>query len=83
MVTINPLSPAHCFFCSSSWFLGSICTKFSTADRSSMGHVFPIEKVPLAFSRALCSLTLPVFRTEIMITRPFLFADDEVGGGGD
>ena len=80
---MKPLSPADCFFCSSSWFLGSVWTKFSTADRSSMGHVLPIEKVPLAFSRALCSLTLPVFRTEIMIIRPFLFEADEVGGGGD
>jgi hypothetical protein len=48
-----------------------------------MGHVFPMEKVPLAFSRALCSLTLPVFRTEIMMMRPFLFDETEVGGGGD
>jgi hypothetical protein len=48
-----------------------------------MGHVFPIEKVPLAFSRALCSLTRPVFLTEIMIMRPFLFEADDVGGGGD
>lgn len=48
-----------------------------------MGHVLPIEKVPLAFSRALCSLTLPVLRTEIMMMRPFLFDEDEVGGGGD
>ena len=83
MVTMNPLSPAHCFFCSSSVFLTSICTKFSIADRSSMGQVFPMEKVPLAFSRALCSLTLPVFRTEIMMMRPFLFDEAEVGGGGD
>jgi hypothetical protein len=80
---MNPLSPAHCFFCSSSWVLGSRCTKFSTAETSSIGHVFPIEKVPLAFSLALCSLTLPVFRTEIMIMRPFLLEADEVGGGGD
>jgi hypothetical protein len=42
-----------------------------------------MEKVPLAFSRALCNLTLPVFRTEIMMMRPFLFDDTEVGGGGD
>lgn len=48
-----------------------------------MGHDFPIEKVPLAFSRALCSLTLPVFRTEIMMILAFLFDGAEVGGAGD
>ena len=48
-----------------------------------MGHDLPMEKVPFAFSRALCSLTRPVLRTEIIMTRPFLLEDDEVGGGGD
>lgn len=42
-----------------------------------------MEKVPLAFSRALCNLTLPVLRTEIMIMRAFLFDAGAVGGGGD
>jgi hypothetical protein len=48
-----------------------------------MGQDLPMEKVPLAFSRALCSFTLPVFLTEIMMTRPFLFEAEAVGGGGD
>lgn len=47
-----------------------------------MGHDFPMEKVPLAFSRALWSLTRPVFRTEIMMMRAFLFDAGAVGGGG-
>jgi hypothetical protein len=48
-----------------------------------MGHDLPMEKVPLAFSRALCSLTLPVFLTLIMMMRGFLLAVDAFGGGGD
>jgi hypothetical protein len=48
-----------------------------------MGQDFPMEKVPLAFSLALCSFTLPVFRTEIMTIRAFLLEGAEVGGGGD
>jgi hypothetical protein len=48
-----------------------------------MGHDLPIEKVPFAFSRALCSLTLPVFRTDIIIIRAFLFDVGAVGGAGD
>jgi hypothetical protein len=42
-----------------------------------------MEKVPFAFSRALCNFTLPVFRTDIMIIRAFLFEAGAVGGGGD
>jgi hypothetical protein len=42
-----------------------------------------MEKVPLAFSLALCSLTLPVFRTEIMMILAFLLFGAELGGGGD
>jgi hypothetical protein len=42
-----------------------------------------MEKVPFAFSRALCSLTLPVLRTEIMIMRAFLLDAGAAGGGGD
>jgi hypothetical protein len=42
-----------------------------------------MEKEPFAFSRALCSLTLPVFRTEIMTMRAFLFEAGAVGGAGD
>jgi hypothetical protein len=48
-----------------------------------MGHDLPMEKVPFAFSRALCSLTLPVFRTDIMTMRAFLLDVGAVGGGGD
>ena len=48
-----------------------------------MFHVLPMEKEPLAFSRALCKRTLPVARTEMMITRGFLFAGFALGGGGD
>lgn len=48
-----------------------------------MGHDLPMEKVPFAFSRALCSLTRPVFRTDIMIMRAFLFEGGALGGGGD
>lgn len=42
-----------------------------------------MEKDPLAFSLALCSFTLPVFRTDIMMMRAFLFDGAELGGGGD
>lgn len=42
-----------------------------------------MEKLPLAFSRALWSFTLPVFLTETIITRAFLFDIGEFGGGGD
>jgi hypothetical protein len=42
-----------------------------------------MEKVPLAFSLALCSFTLPVFRTDIMMILAFLFDGAELGGGGD
>jgi hypothetical protein len=48
-----------------------------------MGHDLPIEKVPFAFSLALWSLTLPVFRTDIMTMRAFLFEAGAVGGAGD
>jgi hypothetical protein len=41
-----------------------------------------MEKVPLAFSLALCSLTLPVLRTDIMMILAFLFEGGEFGGGG-
>jgi hypothetical protein len=81
-VTRKPLSPAHSLRCSSSGERGSKWAKLSTAERSSMGQVLPTEKVPFAFSRALCSLTRPVLRTDMIMTRPFLLDDDEVGGGG-
>lgn len=48
-----------------------------------MFHVFPIEKVPFAFSRALWRRTRPVDRTEMMMARAFLFAGFPFGGGGD
>lgn len=48
-----------------------------------MGHDLPMENVPFSFSRALCSLTLPVLRTEIIMMRAFLFDGGAVGGGGD
>lgn len=48
-----------------------------------MGHDLPMENVPFAFSLALCSLTLPVLRTEIIMMRAFLFDGGAVGGGGD
>lgn len=55
----------------------------SMAVKSSIFQVLPIEKVPLAFSRALCILTLPELRTATMMTRGFLFPGFDVGGGGD
>ena len=42
-----------------------------------------MEKVPFAFSLALCSFTRPVFLTEIMTMRFFLLDVAEFGGGGD
>jgi hypothetical protein len=48
-----------------------------------MGHDLPMENDPFAFSRALCSLTRPVLRTEIMTMRAFLFEAGAVGGAGD
>ena len=48
-----------------------------------MGQDLPIEKVPFAFSLALCSFTRPVFLTEIMTMRAFLLEVVEFGGGGD
>jgi hypothetical protein len=56
--------------------------KDCTADRSSSIHVFPIEKVPFAFSLALCILTRPDLRTATIIRRGFLVAGLEAGGGG-
>jgi hypothetical protein len=41
-----------------------------------------MEKEPFAFSRALCSRTLPVARTETMMTRGFLLEGFAEGGGG-
>ena len=50
--------------------------------KSSRFHVFPIEKVPLAFSLALCMRTRPDFRTATIITRGFLFSGGDSRGGG-
>lgn len=82
MVTVKPVSPAHCLYCASSSFFGTRCTQFSTALSSSMFHVLPMENVVFAFSRALCRRTRPVERTETMMARAFLFAGFPFGGGG-
>jgi hypothetical protein len=47
-----------------------------------MFQVLPIENVPFAFSRPLCSRTLPELRTDMMITRTFLLAGLLFGGAG-
>jgi hypothetical protein len=83
MVTLKPVSPAHCLCNASSSLLGTMCTKFSMAVRSYMPHVLPIEKVPFAFSRALCSLTILFLVTDIMMMRGFFFCALALGGGGD
>ena len=50
--------------------------------KSSRTHVLPIEKVPLAFSLALCIRTRPDFRTAIIMTRAFFLSWGESRGGG-
>jgi hypothetical protein len=47
-----------------------------------MFHVLPMEKLPLAFSRALCIITRPVERTAMMIRRGLRFSAGLSGGGG-
>ena len=42
-----------------------------------------MEKVPSLFSLALCTLTLPDFLTEHMMTLGFLFSGGDFGGGGE
>ena len=51
--------------------------------RSSKTQVFPTENVPFVFSRALCNLTRPDFRTATTIILAFLFSGADVGGGGE
>jgi len=53
------------------------------AERWYISHDLPIEKVPFAFSRALCSLTILSLVTEIMMMRAFLLDGFAFGGGGD
>jgi hypothetical protein len=83
MVTTNPTPLAHCFCCSSSLLFGVDPLKDCTADKSSSIHVFPIEKVPLAFSLALCIRTRPDFLTATIIRRGFFAAGLAFGGGGE
>lgn len=56
--------------------------KDSITVKSSRTQVFPIEKVPFAFSLALCMRTRPDFRTATMMTRGFLFSGGDSLGGG-
>jgi hypothetical protein len=56
--------------------------KVCTADRSSSIQVFPIEKVPLAFSLALCIRTRPDLRTATIMRRGFFASGFALGGGG-
>ena len=51
-------------------------------DSSSMGQVLPTVKLPFPFSRALCILTRPLSRTEMIASRDFLFSGFVVGGEG-
>lgn len=53
------------------------------AERSYISQDLPIEKLPFAFSRALCKTTAVVFLTPMMMTRAFLLLGFEFGGAGD
>lgn len=50
--------------------------------KSSRFQVFPIEKDPFGFSRALFTVTLPDLRTANIMTLFFLLLGSEFGGGG-
>lgn len=67
MVTMKPVSPADCFWTGSA----DGPEKDWMRDKSSRFHVFPIEKVPFAFSLDLCMRTRPDFRTATMMIRSF------------
>jgi hypothetical protein len=85
MVTVKPSLPAHLRCCASfsvAAGLGQLANA-SIADNSSIFHVLPMLKLPFAFSRALCIITLPVDRTAIIIKRGLRFSAGLSGGGGD
>lgn len=56
--------------------------KDSITVKSSKTQVFPIEKVPVGFSLALCIRTRPDFLTAIMMTLGFLLSGGDSRGGG-
>ena len=79
---MKPVGPALDLFCCCSAVCGTTLVKDSITSKSSNTHVFPIEKVPLAFSLALCIRTRPDLRTATMITRAFLLSGGDSRGGG-
>lgn len=85
MVTMKPRPPAHDLYCASRSSCGgrALFEKLSIALSSSKFQVFPILKLPLLFSRALCMRTRPVLLTAIMMSRGFLFSAGLSGGGGE
>ena len=82
IVTSTPVSPAHSLRCCSSSVMGFRPVNDSIAVKWSNTQVFPMEKVPLLFSLALCNRTRPDLRTATIMVRTFLFSAAELGGGG-
>lgn len=82
-VIVKPVLDAHCFSVCCCGVAGTNEEYDMIAFSSSRFHVLPIEKVPLGFSRALWTLTLPDLRTATRITLFFLLAAGDSGGGGD